>query len=289
MFNSLIDPGLFGDNESNVIPTNDGSNDNVSHESETNTCEPDSETTTNTETCTSDMNGSGRVELNRGLLTRLPFVDWPETVRQRMLYLMLVNEDQVIIPTYYQGCIEGSVAETENKNYDIPMLLATAGNRPLYEEALTVFYGENIWGFRNPRIARWWLEKLGAKVALLRHVEIELTPGVWGPGHTRLEKLWLLLLQWMKPRVMLDSMVVSFEKWNNDPFQDYEPCIDQSRLGVFRTLLTFRGLKQADVFPGKYVPIEYTCALESSMVLQAGQVDELAEELSRELHEERSY
>ncbi len=221
-------------------------------------------------------------------ITSIPFVEWPDEVRQQMLISMLVKDDGSIIPYYHQGSVEGNWEETRKPNYDITMLLATAGEPRLYQQALEIFYSKNVWEFGNPRVAQWWLEKLGTKVALLRHINIGLTQGVWGIGSTPLEKLWYTLIAWMKPRVRLDTIKVSFEKWDhalvhnrNEPPTEFFP-VAESRLGVWSTLLSFRGLKSTDISPGPFVPYDYTAALARTMVLPGNHVDVEAECLRRE-------
>ena len=220
-------------------------------------------------------------------ITSLTFVEWPGEVRQQMLISMLVKEDESIIPYYHEGSVEGDSEETKRPNYDIAMLLATAGEPRLYQEALEIFYSRNVWEFKNPRVAPWWLKKLGSKVALLRHINIELTQGRWGIGSTPLEKLWYILIVWMKPRVNLHTIRVSFEKWdyglvhrNDEPPAKYFP-VAEARLGVWSTLLSFRGLKTTDIARGPFVPYHYAAALSRSMVLTRNQVDAEAQRLKR--------
>ena len=220
-------------------------------------------------------------------ITSIPFVEWPDEVRQQMLISILVKDDESIIPYYHQGSVEGNREETREPNYDITMLLATAGEPRLYQQALEVFYSKNVWEFRNPRAAQWWLKKLGTKVALLRHINIDLTQGVWGPGSTPLEKLWYMLIVWMKPRVRLDTIKVSFKQWDhalvhnsNEPPTEFFP-VAESRLGVWSTLLSFRGLNSAEVSPGPFVPYDYAAALARTMVLPENQADAGAECLER--------
>lgn len=220
-------------------------------------------------------------------ITSLPFVEWPDEVRQRMLVSILVREDEPIIPYYHEGSVKGYIEEPKNPNYDITMLLATAGEPWLYQQALEIFYGQNVWEFRNPRVALWWLKKLGTKVALLRHINIHLTQGWWGIGCTPLEKLWCILIVWMKPRVRLHTIEVSFEQWDHalvhrhaETPTKYFP-VAESRLGVWSTLLSFRGLNYTNITAGPFVPYEYAAALSRSMLLVGSQVDTEAERLKR--------
>ena len=220
-------------------------------------------------------------------ITSLPFVEWPDEVRQQMLISMLIKDDESIVPYYHQGSVEGNREETRKPNYDITILLATAGEPRLYQEALEVFYSQNVWEFRNPRVAQWWLKKLGTKVALLSHINIDLTQGVWGIGSTPLEKLWYMVIVWMKPRVKLHTIKISFENWDHalvhhksEPPTEFFP-VAESRLGVWSTLLSFRGLSDTDIRPGLFVSYEYAAALARTMVLRENQVDAEAERLKR--------
>ena len=267
-------------------------NDSTPPSSESDGNEANSEPDASTE---EGLSPAGRQNINGtnsgGPITSLPLVEWPDEVRQQMLISMLVK-DEPIIPYYHQGSVEGTSEETKKPNYDIKMLLATAGEPQLYQQALEIFYSKNIWEFENPRVAQWWLKKLGAKVALLRHINIDLTQGVWGIGSTPLEKLWYMLIVWMKPRVKLYTIKVSFEQWDhalvrnrNVPPTEFFP-VAESRLGVWSTLLSFRGLNSTDISAGPFVPYDYADALARTMILPENQADAEAECLKRRWHKQ---
>ena len=270
------------------FPTGAADSYSMSSSSETDGDEADSEPDASTEEGLSTTGGNSTNGPNSDRpITSLPFVEWPNEIRQQMLISVLVKEDDSIIPYYHEGSVEGDSEETKKPNYDIAMLLATAGEPRLYQEALEIFYSRNVWEFKHPRVALWWLKKLGTKVALLRHINIELTQGRWGIGSTPLEKLWYIIIVWMKPRVKLYTIRVSFEKWdyasvhrNNEPPAKYFP-VAQARLGVWSTLLSFRGLRTTDIARGPFVPYKYAAALSRSMILIGNQVDAEAQRLKR--------
>ena len=270
------------------FPTCTADNDSLSSSSESDGNEADSEPDASTEEGLAPADKHNIIGPNSDRpITSLPFVEWPDEVRQQMLISVLVKEDESIIPYYHEGSVEGDSEETKKPNYDIAMLLATAGEPRLYQEALEIFYSRNVWEFKNPRVALWWLKKLGTKVAMLRHINIELTQGRWGIGSTPLEKLWYILIVWMKPRIELHTIEVSFEKWdyalvhrNDEPPAKYFP-VAESRLGVWSTLLSFRGLKTADIAPGPFVSYGYAVVLSRSMILIGNQVDAGAQRLKR--------
>lgn len=274
-----MDRELLTTHQDHLFTTCEADNDSTPSHSETDqNMEADSTPDTST-----DINGPK----SEGPMTSLPFIEWPDKVRQLILENILLQEDEPIIPYYHEGSVEGNSEETKRPNYDITMLLATAAEPRLYHETLRIFYGQNVWKFRNPRVAQWWLKKLGTKVALLRHIDICLNQGIWGPGSTPLEKLWYMLIVWMKPRVKLDTIKVSFEKWDhaNVRSHDKPPSelfpVAESRLGVWSTLLSFRGLNETDITPGPFVLHDYAAALARTMVLPANQVDAEAQRLKR--------
>ena len=279
---------IVGTHQNGFLPAGAADNDLTPPHSETDGNEADSEPDASTE---KGLSPTDRHNINGPNpdrpITSLPFVEWPDEVRQQMLISMLVKEDDSIIPYYHEGSVEGTRDETKKPNYDITMLLATAGDPRLYQQALEIFYSQNVWEFRNPRVALWWLLKLGTKVALLRHINIHLTQGWWGIGSTPLEKLWYILIVWMKPRVELSTIQVSFKQWDHavvhpkeEPPRKYFP-VAESRLGVWSTLLSFRGLNVVDIAPGPFVPYKYAAALARSMLLIGDQVDPEAERLKR--------
>ena len=282
---------IVGNYQNPSLPAGTADDDLTPPHSETDGTEAGSEPDTSTEEGLSpaDRHNIKAPNTDRPI-TSLPFVEWPNEVRQQMLISMLIRDGESIIPYYHEGSVEGTRDETKKPNYDITMLLATAGEPRLYQQALEIFYGQNVWEFRNPRVALWWLKKLGTKIALLRHINLYLTQGWWGIGSTPLEKLWYILIVWMKPRVELATIYVSFAQWdhsvvhpNEEPPMKYFP-VAESRLGVWSTLLSFRGLNVVDITPGPFVPYKYAAALVRSMILVGDQVDPEAERLKRRWH-----
>ena len=278
--------------DDHLFTNDDADNESTTSHSESDeSIEPDSTPGANTEESPSPIekdNLSGP-QSDRPM-TSLPFVEWPDIIRRQILKNILLKKGDSIIPYYHEGSVEGSAEETKLPNYDITMLLATASEPRLYEEALKIFYGKNIWEFRNPRVAQWWLKKLGTKVALLRHIEIYLTQGVWGPGETPVEKLWYMLIVWMKPRVKLDTIEVSFANWNhaNIRIHDKPPAAifshAEARFGVWSTLLSFREVGGTSIIPGAFVPKDYAAALADTMILKEGEDDAEAERLRKKWH-----
>ena len=284
-----MDPGFLRTHEDHLFTTGEADNDSTpSHSEADETIEVDSTPDAKTEERLSpiDKHNINGPKSDRPI-TSLPFVEWPNKVRQRILKDILLREDEPIVPYYHEGSVEGNSEETRRPNYDITMLLATAAEPQLYHETLNIFYGQNVWEFRDPRLAQWWLKKIGTKVALLRHIDIDLTQGIWGPGSTPLERLWSMLIVWMKSRVKLDSINISFENWDHANVSCYKKppsdifTVAESRLGVWSTLLSYRGLNQTDITPGPFVPYDYAAALARTMVLPEGQVDAEAERLRR--------
>ena len=282
---------IVGDHQDGFLPTGAADNDLTPPRADTDGNGADSEPDASTEEGLSptDRHNVYGPSSNRPI-TSLPFVEWPNEVRHQMLISMLVKEEEPIIPYYHEGSVEGTREETKKPNYDIAMLLATAGEPELYQQALEIFYSQNIWEFRNPRVALWWLKKLGNKAALLRHINIYLTQGWWGIGSTPLEKLWYILIVWMKPRITLATIHVSFQQWDyavvhpkEEPPMKYFP-VAEARLGVWSTLLLFRGLNVVDITPGPFVPYKYAAALVRSMILVGNHVDSEAERLRRRWH-----
>ena len=273
-----METGFLRIHEDHLFTNGDADNESTPSHSETDeSIEADSTPDANLEESPSPIE---KHNLNRPKSDRpissLPFVEWPDIIRRKVLKHILRREGESIIPYYHEGSVEGDSEETKLPNYDITILLATAPEPRLYEEALKIFYGQNIWEFRNPRVAQWWLKKLGNKVALLRHIEIYLTQGIWGPGGTPVEKLWYMLIAWMKPRVKLDSIEVSFEKWNhaNVRIHDKPPAAifshAEARFGVWSTLLSFREVGGTLITPGAFVPRDYAAALAHTMILKEG-------------------
>ena len=120
---------IVGTHQDGFLPAGAADNDLTPPRSETDGNETVSESDASTERGFSptDRHNINGPKSDRPI-TSLPFVEWPDEVRQQMLISILVKEDESIVPYYHEGSVEGTKDETKKSNYDINMLLATAGD-----------------------------------------------------------------------------------------------------------------------------------------------------------------
>jgi len=191
---------------------------------------------------------------NKGALQPFRFPDCGENVRQLILKHALVKPYEIIAPYYNATSVEVEKPYMEWEDFDISLLLAAAGNRALYEEMLTALYGKNCFEFSDPKLMLWWLKRIGDNnVSRLRDIRIYFNKGEYDDLAlpVRVEKIWYSVVVYLKPRHQLQRLGASFSKWEHTG--EEEPDITNPRLGVYRTLFSFRGLVTAQVVPGGFV------------------------------------
>ena len=199
---------------------------------------------------------------------------------RKLILHYIMKQDRPIMPHYNAHSVHLDDPNKDLENFDISMLLATAGNAALYDEALTALYGENAFGFQSPRIMQWWMKRIGENsTRKLRHLIIQFTEGhVPYRGFTiedaREEKIWYDTLSYLKPRQQLEQIFLNFEKWTNGHWekgrwQKAEDSDLQLKSRIYHILLTFRGLNSAQVTSENVVTESEAKVLETAMTLRA--------------------
>lgn len=223
-----------------------------------------------------------RSPLNHAHLQTFRFLDCPDDVYKLILHFALVRDrDRTIVPYYNANSVELDEPDKEYQNIDISLLVATAGNNVLYEAALTALYGGNRFDFQEPRVMLWWLKRIGDNsVSKLRKVRLGIIQGEHQfRGYTipdvRIEKLWYDTLVWFKPRQRLTEIFINLapwtiSRWTKDGWEEAEADEMAPKYGVYRTLLSFRGLDSAIVNPGPFVDAGAARILEEAMTLPQG-------------------
>ncbi|MCJ1452977.1 hypothetical protein MMC28_003322 [Mycoblastus sanguinarius] len=209
---------------------------------------------------------------------------WYGTIREKVLGFILERAEN-ISPYYNCGSVQVSYLATQDKeNYDTSIIVAAVGNKPLLDEATGVLYGENLWTFRNPKVASWWLERIGSNVQKIQSIHFRLSGGLETAFMIRVESRWYNLFEWLRPRHKFYEMFVSFRDWNKrglnteDPEErsDHDPInnplIWGSRQAVLKSLVAFRDLTEVHIDPGPFVTRQVTRILERAMVLKKGDV-----------------
>lgn len=213
------------------------------------------------------------------------FLGWPDNVRQHVLRCILVS-DKPIKPYWNVGALEVA-AENSGKENFTTILAAFAGNKKLIDEATTILYGENIFKLSHAKVSLWWLKRIGSNISKIKRLVISVEKGVMDQFGTRRETLWYSIFLLLKAQHKLKYLKVSFNQWDFlvdeadglDP--DKDVYIWEPRYAVLRTLLSFRGLDEAVMKPGKYVSRCHTSVLEEALVLAEGQTNQDVIELEK--------
>lgn len=213
------------------------------------------------------------------------FMDCPSNIRDRILQYVLID-DHVLRPTYHVGSVEVERAHDYRDNYDISMLIATAGNLKLYEEACCTLYGGNVFYFWDPREMLWWVKKIGKNLQKVQILQLELCKGevpaqmspVFG------EKLWYNAFLWLKSRHKLESLMINFEWWNqNDIREEQDLDVLEARKSAYTTLLKYRELRHVEIVPGSQIHEGFASHLVTAMAMKAGESNEDIKEIEHNL------
>lgn len=103
------------------------------------------------------------------------------------------------------------------------------------------------------------------------------------------ETLWFSIFRLLKAQQQLQALKVSFAKWtvridNADGLDPVdEPTIWESRHGVIRTLLSFRGLDRVLVVPGPFLNKYCTDVIEDALVMSPGQTTQRVTEFEHDV------
>ena len=223
------------------------------------------------------------------------FLGCPDKVRQRILEFALINKKQ-IKPYYSFGSIEVAAHNAVEENYsNLPA--AFAGNRELIEQTTTILYGENAFHLHHPKVALWWLQRLGpTNIPKLKYLAITLGEGVLDHFLTRQETIWRKVFRLLLTNHNLLSLSVNFKHWTRRPCPEdglgpESNHVLEARFAVLRTLFRFRGLERAVIRPGPFVGEVYAEILASALVLSEGETSEEIEEVEGEIRwpERRKY
>ena len=194
----------------------------------------------------------------------------------------------LIRPAYYEGSLrERRPASHRKFNLDSGILRI---NKAWADAAAETLYGQHTFLFQDPRVFRWWLERIGSNAGRLRHVELYLLTGpVDGSGdcETFYDKLWCKVLQMWKSQLHLTTLALSFQEWRHfraDKDDSQWHLCGRWREELLVLLMGWRGLQQVDVIPGLFHwntrggvrwPKELWHSLEQAMVLKAGETGEV--------------
>ena len=109
-----------------------------------------------------------------------PWFRLPREIRHKILGKLLVRED-AIRPWFNEGSVYLSAHECGVEDIDTRVLYTgekgKGWNRQWYEDATDVLYGGNIFELSEPRVARWWCERIGANLRKVKTVIVWLEGG----------------------------------------------------------------------------------------------------------------
>lgn len=156
------------------------------------------------------------------------------------------------LPSYRQGMLAGYVRvgacpvaaysdEVERSNLEIPISVMQTC-RLFHEISCNIFYGRNMFSFRDPHTCRWWLKHIGPKnVSYLRVLDLKISSGLAVAYDVRscfdltAEENWLQLFQYLRIRHQLHSLTLHLDP--NLPFRLPETERDGNEILFYRSKL----------------------------------------------------
>ena len=212
----------------------------------------------------------------------------PDNALQQILRCVLVSDDQ-ITPYWNFGALESGLEKSNKKNFTT-ILVAFAGNKKLIDEATLILYGENTFNLQRPKVSLWWLKHIGSNnVSRIKNLIISVDEGVMDCFGTRNENLWYSIFLLLKAQHKLQCLEVCFLNWtdriidndhhhnerhNNGRNPRTDKVVWAPRRRILTTLLSFRGLVKASIWPGSMVNQYCTDLVQDAIVMEPGQTDQ---------------
>ena len=164
-----------------------------------------------------------------------------------------------IVPYFNRGSVYLSESDEafNIQNIDTSWLLIQ--NKHWRSDVTAVLYGYNHFLLRDPHVSKWWLERVGTlNLSLISTLSISLTAGRHGMHGENIaaydELLWCKALHWLKNHQKVKRIAISFETWDKLDPRRPRWWKDQGRWReeIVLTLLGWRGLKHATIYPGSW-------------------------------------
>ena len=180
------------------------------------------------------------------------FLDIDADVRTRILDLLLVRSE-CIFPGYNSGSIEIEAERTHFENIDASIFLV---NKSLSTEASRIFYGRNRFELDHPRVASWWLKRIGGNLQHLKILGLVFRRG-FCVFDVPWERVWHNVLLWLCPKHRLAGLYLNFNDWGVRPPKTLgEQEIDDlqadsaimERENIWYTLGEFRGIPYVKMY-----------------------------------------
>ena len=203
----------------------------------------------------------------------------PTIVKQNIISQALIRNHH-IVPIYPITSPEVVDPNALWESFDVSLVVAFAGYPHHRTYALSQLYGRNTFKFYDPIIMEWFLKRIHYNADKLRTVVINF--GTTASSQhvnlgVRVEKIWYNLLLWFR-RNNLAHLYLNFREWDHDETED--PTIIYPRMGVYRTLLTYRGLLEVVVRSGEWVDDCYASVLTTAMTLKPGETDQQVQQVT---------
>lgn len=228
-----------------------------------------------------ETNPVGSHHGHEGEIQPFDLLGCPDNVIQQVLQNFLVK-DKPIKPYWNLGALEVREQDANKANFTTDLIafgaIAFASHSRLLDAATTVFYGENTFDLQHPKVALWWLKRIGPNISKIKHLKVKVEEGDIN-GLTRPETLWysiFLLLQAKHQTHRLLDLEVDFANWTHpDAFISPGLHIDarESRNAIITILLSFRGLRKAKIVPGLYVSPWTAGVIQGALLMNPGQTN----------------
>ena len=197
------------------------------------------------------------------------FLDIDADIRIRILNFLLVRSER-IFPGYNSGSIEIEADWSNFENIDASIFLV---NKGLSTEASYIFYGRNTFELNHPRIASWWLKRIGDNLQHLKLLALVFRRGFCA-FDVPWERVWHNVLLWLCPKHRLDGLSLNFNDWGFRPLKTFgEQDIGKlqadtaiiERESIWYTLGRFRGISYVRLYADHFTSKSRQYALRRQM------------------------
>ena len=187
----------------------------------------------------------------------------------RILELLLIRSEW-IFPGYNSGSIEVEAEGTNSENIDASIFLV---NKALSKEATRIFYSCNRFELDHPRIAFWWLKRIGDNLQHLKLLALVFRRGFCA-FDVPWERVWHNVLLWLHTKHRLDGLSLNFNDWGVRPLKSFgqqdignlqADSAIMERKSILYTLGRFRGIPYVKIHAELFISRSRQFALRRQM------------------------
>lgn len=164
----------------------------------------------------------------------------PRSIRYKIFTIALSHSDP--IHPIQDAITRGQPLHGEGPSFSSITAAMLPVSKQFCIEASEIFYGLNRFRFQEPRVALWWFKRIGSNVPKVKNVTFLLSSCFYDPTNTPKERVWVILLNCLRPKQRFTRLTISFQNWGMvDHLREWPDGedVEKARFKVLNVLLKF--------------------------------------------------